>query len=69
MLITKDPELVKRMNAVRSTFVRSIWYSGLRLHPTRDNITSIINEAEHSEIRNKMTPGVSRALDLYNGKY
>lgn len=58
MLITKDPELVKRMNAVRSPFVRSIWYSGLRLHPTRDNITSITDESLHAEIRNKMAPGV-----------
>jgi len=64
MLITKDPELVKRMNAVRSPFVRSIWYSGLRLHPTRDNITSIIDESRHAEIRKKMTPGVRLVVSL-----
>lgn len=59
MLLTKDPELMKKMNAVRSTYTRSEWYTALRLHPTRDNITSITDEAVHTDIRNRMSPGVS----------
>lgn len=65
MLITKDAELVKRMNAVRSPFVRSIWYSALRLHPTRDNITSVIDEGVHADIRNRMATGYSGKENLH----
>lgn len=65
MLITKDAELVKRMNAVRSPFVRSIWYSALRLHPTRDNITSVIDESVHADIRNRMATGYSGKENLH----
>ena len=57
-LITTDPDLIKRMSAVRSTWVRSEWYAALRLHPSRDNITSITDEAWHADVRSKMTPGV-----------
>ncbi|KAI9709953.1 MAG: hypothetical protein M1820_003031 [Bogoriella megaspora] len=59
MLITTDPELIKRMNAVKSPFSRSEWYTALRLHPTKDNITSVTDEALHSDIRNRMAPGYS----------
>jgi len=60
MLITKDPELMKQMNAVRSPYTRSEWYTALRLHPTRDNITSVTDEAVHADIRTRMAPGVCR---------
>ncbi|KAF4552638.1 Cytochrome P450-like protein 11 [Elsinoe fawcettii] len=59
MLITSDPELYKRMNAVRSPYTRAEWYYALRLHPTRDNITSVIDEDVHSSIRSRMAPGYS----------
>ena len=62
MLITKDAELMKRMNAVRSPFTRAEWYTALRLHPTRDNITSITDEALHTDIRSRMAPGVGPAI-------
>lgn len=60
MLLTTDPELLKRMNAVRSSFTRSEWYTALRLHPNRDNITSVTDETVHADIRNRMAPGVIR---------
>ncbi|TKX23309.1 cytochrome P450 monooxygenase-like protein 23 [Elsinoe australis] len=59
MLITSDPDLYKRMNAVRSTFTRAEWYYALRLHPTRDNITSVIDEDVHTSIRARMAAGYS----------
>ena len=49
MLITQNPDLMKRMNAVSSTFVRSQWYTALRLHPERDNITSVTDEKVHTD--------------------
>ncbi|CAD0109288.1 unnamed protein product, partial [Aureobasidium uvarum] len=65
MLITTDPELYKRMHAVRSPFVRSEWYTALRLHPTRDNITSVIDEGVHADLRNRMSTGYSGKENLH----
>lgn len=59
MLVTSDPDLMRRMNAVRSTFTRGPWYAALKLHPERDNITSYIDERKHAEIRARMAPGYS----------
>jgi cytochrome P450 len=57
MLITSDPDLMRRMNAVRSPFTRGPWYNALKLHPERDNITSYIDEGKHADLRNRMAPG------------
>ena len=57
MLITSNPDLVRRMNAVRSPFTRGPWYSCLKLHPERENVVSLIDERVHAELRNRMTPG------------
>lgn len=65
MLITKDADLYRKMHAVRSPFTRSEWYTALRLHPTRDNITSYTNEAVHSDIRTRMAPGYSGKENLH----
>lgn len=59
MLITSDPDLMRRMNAVRSTFTRGPWYAALKLHPERDNITSYVDERKHADIRARMAPGYS----------
>lgn len=58
MLVTCDPELFKKMNAVRGDWVRSEWYTALRLHPKRDNITSTTDEGLHADLRKRMAPGV-----------
>ncbi|SMR49013.1 unnamed protein product [Zymoseptoria tritici ST99CH_1E4] len=57
MLITSDPDLMRRMNAVRSPFTRGPWYAALKLHPDRDNITSYTDERKHADIRSRMAPG------------
>lgn len=59
MLITSDPDLLRRMNAVRSPFTRGPWYAALKLHPERDNITSYIDERKHADLRSRMAPGYS----------
>ncbi|CZT20651.1 related to pisatin demethylase (cytochrome P450) [Ramularia collo-cygni] len=59
MLITSDPDLLRRMNAVRSTFTRGPWYAALKLHPERDNITSYTDERKHADLRHRMAPGYS----------
>lgn len=65
MLITSDPELFKRMSAVRSPFTRGPWYAALKLHPERDNITSYVDERKHADIRNRMAPGYSGNQNLH----
>ncbi|KAF2753912.1 putative P450 monooxygenase [Pseudovirgaria hyperparasitica] len=58
-LLTTDVALIKRMNGTRSDYRRSVWYNALRLHPTRDNITSHRDEQVHSRLRAQMTQGYS----------
>lgn len=65
MLVTDDPALMRKMNAVRSPYRRSDWYTGLRFDPTRDNVLSQMDEDTHTELRTKMAIGVS-LLDLAN---
>ena len=59
MLITTNPDIIRRMNAVRSTFTRGPWYSCLKLHPERENVVSIVDERKHAELRSRMAPGYS----------
>ncbi|WQF85885.1 Putative cytochrome P450 [Colletotrichum destructivum] len=40
-LITSDPDLMKHMLNVRSTYKRSNWYDGMRLKPGKDNVLSM----------------------------
>ena len=53
------------MNAVRSPFTRGQWYSCLKLHPERENVVSILDEREHADRRNRMTPGYSGRENLH----
>ena len=57
MLITTDPDLIRRMSAVRAPFTKGKWYSCLKLHPERENIVSLIDERQHAELRSRMAPG------------
>ncbi|WPG97567.1 Hypothetical protein R9X50_00034400 [Acrodontium crateriforme] len=68
MLITTDPDLMRRMNAVRSPFTRGPWYAALKLHPERDNITSYLDERKHADIRTRMAPGYSGKENLHMEK-
>lgn len=53
------------MNAVRSPFTRGPWYSALKLHPERDNITSHVDERIHADLRTRMAPGYSGKENLH----
>ncbi len=57
MLITADPELIRRMSAVRSPFTRGPWYAALKLHPERENVVSIRDEHIHNDLRSRMAFG------------
>lgn len=64
MLITTDPELLRRMSAVRSKFTRGPWYAALKLHPDYENIVSHTNEEIHADLRARMAPGYSGKENL-----
>jgi cytochrome P450 len=65
MLMTTNADLIRRMNAVRSPFTRGEWYSCLKLHPDHENVVSIVDERQHLELRNRMSPGYSGKENLH----
>ncbi|KAK3312760.1 pisatin demethylase [Apodospora peruviana] len=59
VLLTDDPDLLRRMWAVRSDYKRSRWYKSLRLNPKRDSVVSTIDEELHNTLRAKLAAGYS----------
>jgi cytochrome P450 len=76
VLATDDPELLRRIMAVKSPYTRGPWYNALRFEPGKDNLFSMRDEEAHNELRKKMAPGYSgkenesmeRTVDLHIGK-
>jgi hypothetical protein len=58
-LITDDPEVLRKMSAVRSPYRRSVWYNGLRLEHDYLNVASERDEDRHNDLRARMGAGVS----------
>lgn len=64
-LITGDPDILRKMQAIRSSYRRSNWYDALRIDPTHDNVLSERNDEKHNVLRAKMAAGVcSKILSL-----
>jgi hypothetical protein len=57
-LVTDDPQLLRRMSAVRSPYTRSDWYDGTSFNHKLDHVFSERNEARHNDLRAKLTSGV-----------
>merc|ERR1712000_84614 len=58
-LATDDPEVLRRMMAVRSTYTRGPWYNALRFEAGKDNLFSQRDDEAHMKLRNKMAAGYS----------
>jgi hypothetical protein len=58
-LITNDPEVLKKLSAIRSSYTRSNWYDGTRVEPDHNHVMSERNETLHNERRAKMAAGYS----------
>ncbi|KAE9372687.1 cytochrome P450 [Stipitochalara longipes BDJ] len=58
-LATDDPNIIRRMLAVRSPYTRGPWYDAMRFDPARDNLLSLRDEEAHTKLRNKMAAGYS----------
>ncbi|KAJ4415067.1 hypothetical protein N0V85_002873 [Neurospora sp. IMI 360204] len=59
MVLTSDPELVKRAMNVRTNYTRSDWYGVLRFDPGKDNVVSQRDDVLHNKLRAKMAAGYS----------
>jgi hypothetical protein len=59
MLITNDPELLKRMSAARSSYTRSDWYLAFRFIVGIDNVFTMLDDKQHTKRRSQMHNGVS----------
>jgi hypothetical protein len=58
VVITNDVELMRRISAARSPYVRSDWYRGMRFEPGVDHVFSMMDETAHTKRRAQMTNGV-----------
>ena len=47
------------MLSVRSPYKRAYWYYAMRFDPSRDNVLSMREDAQHNALRAKMAHGVS----------
>jgi hypothetical protein len=58
-LLTRDPDTIRRMNAVRSPYVKGQWYGKTKFSPDRHHLFSETNEARHANLRTRMAQGYS----------
>lgn len=58
-LVTCDPEIIRKMGAVRSPYRRSEWYNATAFDHSLSHVFCELDEARHIELRNKLTPGYS----------
>ena len=58
-LVTDDPDVLRRMSAVRSAYTRSDWYDGLRFEPEHNSMVSERDEERHNMLRSKAAMAVS----------
>ncbi|KAF9872377.1 cytochrome P450 [Colletotrichum karsti] len=68
-LMTSDPDLMKRMLGVRTTYKRSQWYDAMRLDPGKDNVLSMRDNDMHARLRSQMAAGYSgKEVDNFETK-
>jgi hypothetical protein len=58
-LVTTDPDLLRRIQAVRTPYKRSDWYNALKFDPSRENVLSQRDDEKHGVLRAKMAAGVN----------
>lgn len=61
-LLSTDPEVLRRMSAVRSGYTKGKFYASGKIVPGVDNVVSLRDPAKHKEMRALMAPGVSQLL-------
>ena len=66
-LVTNDYELIRRMCGARSRYVRDDSFVASRFDPPNDHVGSTINEKKHSDLRAKLSVGVSFCTLIWRG--
>lgn len=59
-LVTCEPELLRRMQAVRTPYKRSDWYLAMKFDPSRENVLSQRDDEKHNVLRAKLAAGVDK---------
>ncbi|KAI1125283.1 cytochrome P450 [Nemania abortiva] len=55
-LLSTDPDVLRMMSAVRSSYTKGVFYETGRITPDQDNVVSLRNDDEHRALRAKMGP-------------
>ncbi|KAL0777439.1 hypothetical protein CaCOL14_006957 [Colletotrichum acutatum] len=63
-LVTDDPEILRRMNAARSTYGRSSWYDTTKLNPHEDSLFSLRDTGAHDKLKAKCAAGYAGKENL-----
>lgn len=53
-LLSTDPDVLRKMSAVRSLYTKGVFYETGRITPEEDTIVSLRNEEAHRALRAKM---------------
>ncbi|EJT78992.1 hypothetical protein GGTG_04083 [Gaeumannomyces tritici R3-111a-1] len=56
-LVTNDPDVLRKLWAVRSPYKKGPFYQAVRFNPDRDNLISMRDDDEHRVLRSKMAAG------------
>ncbi|KAL3442534.1 cytochrome P450 [Aspergillus insuetus] len=64
-LVTDDPEIIRKMSAVRSSYTRSDWYNATAFSHKLNHVFCERDEQRHIDLRNKLIPGYSGKENLH----
>ncbi|KAL2166987.1 hypothetical protein VTG60DRAFT_1881 [Thermothelomyces hinnuleus] len=71
-LITDDPDVLRKMMAAKSPYIRGPWYEAFRVDPSNDNVITLREDSAHAERpRGAPSPDSSRRMSFrptYSGK-
>ncbi|KAI0112223.1 cytochrome P450 [Nemania sp. FL0031] len=56
-ILASSPAMIRHMNSARSLYMRSDWYLGTRLDPSRDILFSQPDPAQHDKLKAQLAPG------------
>jgi hypothetical protein len=65
ILVSSDPDIMRRMSSARSTYTKSNWYEGLRMQPGHNNVFSTVDEKDHAQRRARLAMGVRKLPYLF----
>lgn len=57
--MTSNPDIIRKIWAVRSPYRRGPFYDAMKFDPDHDNLLSLRSESAHTALKAKMAPGYS----------